>query len=449
VKRQINTKKEIAFTDILGHKQTVSAETLREALGPAVEGLAGRIAERILKLNGGAPQAVMLVGGGSLTPGLPAAVAKAVGLPETRVAVRGRDAIGGVDGAKGLLAGPDAVTPIGIAVASRDKSTLGFHLVHVNNRSIRLFHPSKLTVADALLAAGVSIKELQGRVGQGLTVSVNGHLHIVRGTFGKPARLLVGGENATLETEISHRDQITVIPGTPGEPGRATVAEVAPGARETISLTINGTGYQLAPLVTVNGESGSPDLELADNDTVLVRHLHTVEDVLLHLGFEEPGAVATIRFSLQGETKVVRRPRYALTLNGARCEADTPVRTGDALIVEPVPPLTVREATGPTTEGGGLIRITVNGKPLELPEGIPELLRNGRPAQPEDEVGENDQVELRSTGEAPMFAHALAQAGVAMSPPPGKSRLLMRLNGEPAEFTTLLQHGDVAELTWE
>jgi hypothetical protein len=36
-----------------------------------------------------------------------------------------------------------------------------------------------------------------------------------------------------------------------------------------------------------------------------------------------------------------------------------------------------------------------------------------------------------------------------MSPPPGKSRLLMRLNGEPAEFTTLLQHGDVAELIWE
>jgi sulfur carrier protein ThiS len=300
-----------------------------------------------------------------------------------------------------------------------------------------------------LLAAGVSIKELQGRVGQGLTVSVNGHLHIVRGTFGKPARILVGGENATLETEISHRDQITVIPGTPGEPGRATVAEVAPGARETVSLTINGTGYQLSPLITVNGEPDSPDQELADNDTLLVRPLHTVEDVLLHLGFEEPGAVAAIRFVLQGETKVQRRPRYALTLNGARCEADTPVRTGDALTVEPVPPLTVREATGLTTEGGGLIRITVNGKPLDLPAGIPELLRNGRPAQPEDEVAENDQVEIRSAGEAPMFAHALARAGVAMSPPPGKSHLVMRLNGEPAEFTTPLQNGDVAELIWE
>ncbi|HWI61015.1 MAG TPA: cell division FtsA domain-containing protein [Symbiobacteriaceae bacterium] len=449
VKRQINQKEEVTFTDILGHKQTIASEALRESLQAAVEGLAGRIADRVLKLNGGVPQAIMLVGGGSLTPGLPQALARAVGLPETRVAVRGRDAIAGVEGAKALLAGPDAVTPIGIAVASRDKSTLGFHLVHVNNRSIRLFHPSKLTVADALLAAGISIKELGGRVGHGLTVSVNGSLQMIRGTFGKPARILVGGEPASLDTEITHRDQITVLPGTPGEPGQATVAEVAPAARERLAVRLNGAAYDLAPLITVNGEPGSPDQQLADNDTVVVRPLRTVEDVLIHLGFDEPGEIRQIRYTLQGETKVVRRPRYLLTLNGGRCEADAPVRSGDSLSVEPTSPLTVREAAGFADEGAATIGVIVNGRPMELPAGLPELWRNGRPAVSTDEVGEGDQLEIRSAGEAPMFAHALAQAGIALQPPPGKSRLVMLLNGEPAEFTTALQHGDRADLIWE
>lgn len=450
VKRQISQKEEVSFTDILGHKQTVPSETLREALQPAVEGLAGRIADRVLKLNGGAPQAIMLVGGGSLTPGLPQALARAVGLPETRVAVRGRDAIAAVEGAKALLAGPDAVTPIGIAVASRDKSTLGFHLVHVNNRSIRLFHPSKLTVADALLAAGVSIKEMQGRVGKGLTVSVGGSLQIIRGTFGRPARLLVNGEPATLETEISHRDQVTVIPGSPGEPGRATVADVAPAARERLSVTVNGANCDLAPLVTVNGEPGAPDQQLADNDAVVVRALRTVEDVLIHLGFAEPGAVNTLRYTLQGEAKVVRRPVYDLWLNGARCSADIPLRSGDTLVVEPAPPLTVLEAAGFDHPGeAASIQIIINGKVMHLPAGLPELWRNGRQAGTCDEVGEGDQLEIRSAGEAPMFAHALAQAGIALQPPPGKSRLIMLLNGQPAEFTTGLQHGDRADLIWE
>ncbi|HYF91980.1 MAG TPA: cell division FtsA domain-containing protein [Symbiobacteriaceae bacterium] len=449
VKRQIGQKAEVTFTDILGHKQTVPSETLREALLPAVEGLAGRIADRVLKLNGGPPQAIMLVGGGSLTPGLPQAVARAVGIAEARVAVRGRDAIGGVEGAKAVLGGPDAVTPIGIAVASRDKSTLGFHLVHVNGHSIRLFHPSKLTVADALLAAGISIKDLQGRVGQGLTVSVNGTLQIIRGTFGKPAKVLVGGEPASLETEISHRDQITVIPGTPGDPGQAKVADVAPAARDRLTISLNGASYDLAPLMTVNGEPASPDQPLQDNDTVAVRALHTVEDVLLHLGFEDPGEVRVLRFALGGETKVLRRPRYELTLNGARCDADTPVRQGDRLGVAPTPPLTVREAAGYTQESDAVIGIVVNGQPLALATGLPELWRNGRPAGPDDAVGEGDQVEVRAAGEAPMFAHALAQAGIALQPPPGKSHLIMLLNGAPAEFTARLQHGDRAELIWE
>jgi cell division protein FtsA len=449
VKRQINTKSEITFTDILGYKQTISAQAMKEALRPAVERLAGQIAERVRKLNNGAPQAVMLVGGGSLTPGLPAALAAELGLPENRVAVRGRDAVANVEGAKNLLSGPDAITPIGIASASRDQSTLGFHLVYVGGSSVRIFHPSRLTVADALLAAGVAIKDLQGRVGKGLTVSVNGTLQMVRGTFGRPARITVNGEPATLETPIAHRDRIELDPGTPGVDGRATVAVVAPAALERLTITLNGEEQELAPLITVNGVPAEPGRDLADNDVVIVRPLRTVEDVLLRLGYEEPGAVQTVSYTLQGQAQVTRHPRWRLSRNGSPCSPDTPVAAGDALAVEPTGPLTVSDVAAVDVKAATTLAVTVNGRRLELPAGHPELLRNGRPCQPADPLGEGDQIEIRSVGESPMFAHLLAQAGMAMSPPPGKSYLRMLLNGSPAEFTSPLQQGDVAELIWE
>ena len=449
VKRRIGAGKNVTFTDILGQKHTVAAAELSETLRPAVERLASQVADRILRLNGGPPQAIMLVGGGSLTTGLPALLAAKVGLPEGRVAVRGRDAIAGVEGAKTLLAGPDAVTPIGIAVASRDKSTLGYHLVHVNGRPVRLFHPSKLTVADAMLAAGVSIRDLQGRVGKGLTVTVNGALHIVRGTFGKPARILVGGEPAGLESNISHRDQITVLSGTPGEPGHATVADVAPEAARTLAVTINESPHQLAPLITVNGEPAEARRELVDNDNVICRPLRTVEDVLLHLCFPEPSAIQAVRFTLDNQVQVVRRPRYELRLNGAAAAADMPIYDGDRLEVQPTTPVTVRDVAGPTLAGASTLKVTLNSRVVELPAGQPEIVMNGLVAGPDTRVGEGDVVTVMRGGEAPIFAHLLARAGVATTPPPGKTHLLMLLNGEPAEFITPLKDGDAAQLVWE
>ncbi len=453
VKRQINAQREVTFTDILGQKQTVSAEALREAIRPAVERLAREISERVLRLNSGAPpQAVMLVGGGSLSPGLPAAVASFVGLPENRVAVRGRDAIAGVEGAKSILNGPDSITPIGIAVASRDKSTLGFSYIHVNGRGVRLFHPSRLNVADALLAAGISIKDLQGQVGKGLTVTVNGSLRIVRGTIGKPARILVNDEVGHLDTAISHRDRIAVEPGTAGEPGHATVGEVAPEAHERLEVTVNGTPHSLEALITVNGAYCSADRPLADNDVVVVRPVRTIDDVMIHLGVEDAGQIEVLRYSLDGVTQVRRRPKYEIRLNGALAGPETPLRSGDRLDVAPVAPLTLAEvavAAEVAPAATGVTRVRVNGELMELPGYRVQLLRNGRPANLTDPLNENDAIGILQSGEAPIFAHVLARASIATTPPPGKSNLRMLLNGQPAEFTMPLNDGDIVDLIWE
>lgn len=450
VKRRIGQGGSISFADILGQKQTVQSARLVEAIQPAAERLAGLIAQRILALNGGSPpQAILLVGGGSLTPGLPALLAKAVGLVEQRVAVRGRDAIHGVDGAKLLLSGPDAVTPIGIAVAARDRSTLGFAYIHVNGRGVRLFHPSRLTVADALLAAGIAIRELQGQIGKGITVTVNGHLRMVRGTFGRPARILVNGEGATLESPVSHRDRITVEPGTAGEPGRAAVADVAPQALERLTITVNGASHDLSPLVTVNGVAVGAEQELKDNDLVIVRAIRTVEDGLLHLGFEDPSTVESIRYTIDGRTQVSQRPRYRIRLNGAEANADTPLRSGDRLEVDPIGPLTLGQAAAGMMEQATAIRVSVNGRLYELTTSGAELTRNGLKARGDEPLAENDALAITRTGIDPIFASLLSLIGITPVPPPGRSTLVMRLNGAEAEFVSPLKDGDVAEIRWE
>lgn len=448
-KRQVTLKDQVAFTDILGGRHTVTRTEVSERLRPAVERLAREVSDRVLRLNGGPPQAVMLVGGGSLTPGLAGAVAEALGLPGNRVAVRGRDAVEGVEGAKSQLSGPDCITPIGIAVASRDKSTLGFSYVHVNDRGVRLFHPATLTVADALLAAGISIRDLQGQVGKGFTVTLNGSLRIVRGTFGRPARISKNGEPALLETAVAHRDRISVNPGTAGEPGKASVAEIASESLDHLRVTVNGVEHALSPIITVNGELASADRPLADNDSVVVRPLRTVEDVMLHLGLEDPSAVDVVRYSVDGTTRVSRRPRFQIGLNGARATPETPVRDGDSLDIAPSSSLAIREVAAASLAGAGAVRVRANGQVVEFETGRGEVHRNGYRAGLDDPVNENDVITVTPGGEPPLYAHLLARIGLSTTPPPGRTRLVTLLNGQPADFTSPLQDGDVAEIYWE
>jgi len=450
VKRKVGKGGSVTFRDILGQQHSVSSTELVATVRPAAERLAGQIAARIIALNGGQPpQAILLVGGGSLTPGLPGLVAAAVGLPESRVAVRGRDAIGGVEGAKQLLSGPDSITPIGIAVAARDNSTLGFAYIHVNGRGVRLFHPSQLTVADALLAAGISIKDLQGQIGKGFTVTVNGNLRIVRGTFGRPARILLNDQPASLESQVSHRDSITVEEGTPGEPGRARVADLVPQVSERLRLTVNGAPQDLSPLVTVNGTLVDGNQELKDNDIVVVRAIRTVEDVMLHLGFEDPSVVEVLRYSLDGKTQVAQRPRYRIRLNGAEASLETPLRTGDKLEIMPVGPITLGQVAASLMQEATAMHIRVNDRLYELTNGAGELTRNGRKASPDDPLADNDTLLVSKAGSDPIFASLLPLIGISPTPPAGKSRLIMRLNGVDAEFITPIKDGDIAEIRWE
>jgi cell division protein FtsA len=449
VKRQIGQKERINFTDILGQKYAVTSEELIAALGPAVERLADQLAERILKLNGGPPQAVLLVGGGAMTPGLPAMLASKLGLPPNRVAVRGREAIqAAIKGAPNLLSGPDSITPIGIAVAARERSTLGFTLVWVGDQAVRLFRPSRLTVADALLAAGVSIRQLQGPIGKGLTVSVNGQLRIVRGTFGRPGEIRLNGEPADLSTPIQHRDRIALIQGAPGQDAKATVGELV-GSEAVGRLWVNGVAHPLPQVMTVNGQPAQTDRLVADNDVIETRTPATLGEALALLGWQDLLAEESVPIRIGSEERILRKPRWSIRLNGLAADLSAPIRDGDQVVIEPALPPLVSEVAADLLREGGRVRVTCNGRPVDLPAGAPVLRRNGQPIGSQDRLAPHDELSLAPGADAPLFIHLLDRIGFTPSPPPGKSTLVMRINGRPADFTTVLQDGDNVDLTWE
>ncbi|MGB9886392.1 MAG: cell division protein FtsA [Moorellales bacterium] len=400
VKRLLRQGGEITFRDVVGTSHRRSAEEIIELIQPVAKEIAGTVAQAILEINGKAPQAIILVGGGSLTPGLAEALAGWLELPRQRVAVRGLEAVSQISGSIKGLEPAQAVTVLGIALASQHNQVLEFAQVQVNRRPVRLLKGGGATVGDALLAAGIGLRELYGSLGRGLTVVINGQLRLVRGKMGRPASITVNGRPAALDTPIGYGDAIEVGVPEAAEQPQVTVKDLLPDL-ETGTVFLNGRPVSIKPRVLMNGSEVDWEAVVPDNARIEYEEQVTVESLLARL-------------------QINLVPGERIMVNGRLAGPDWVVRDGDHLQiagdgVETASPLEPRADTQAIT-------VVFNGRTLLLP--LPE-------------------------SGSPMVIDVLRYAEAETVPPPGKSMLVVKVNGQKANFTDPLQAGDEVLVGWE
>ncbi|PZX06927.1 cell division protein FtsA [Psychrobacillus insolitus] len=281
-KRAINTEDLIHIQDILGFDHEIPKEEMIAAIHPVSLELALSISSEILRLNNNkAPKAVMLVGGGSLTPSITNILAEQLHLPENRVAVRGIDAIQNLTKEAHIPVTPELVTPIGIAIAAK-RAPIQYMSVKVNNQIVRLFELKEMTVGDALLAANISTKKLYGRPGAALSVQVNGQLIHIPGQHGQPAGILLNGLKSNTQAKIKHNDIIELLEGQDGLPAQATIKDLLDEVT-TRSITFQNITYRIEPIVKVNNEQIPLDSPLKERDHITVETSNSIEKVLLYI----------------------------------------------------------------------------------------------------------------------------------------------------------------------
>ncbi|MFS0875767.1 pilus assembly protein PilM [Solibacillus isronensis] len=333
-KRQLHTSEEILIQDILGFDEYFPREEVIQAIYPAIENLAKSIGEEILRLNNNTPpKAVMLVGGGSLTPHLPEEIGKTLNLPSNRVAVRDVNAIQNLTRAQHIAATPELVTPIGIAIAAQ-KSPIHYMSIQVNEQIVRLFELKEMTVGDAFLAANVRAKQLYGKPGHGLSITVNGQNVFVPGEHGQPAQIILNGENASIKSLIKNGDQIELIPGKDGAGASVTVGDIIDHA-SVKTVTIQEKQYNVEPKVFVNGKIVKLDTPLQDRDVIVVETIETVEEVLKSLN-QSIHMQQFQSYFVHIDGKPVSFPDFSsqLFINGKPGKLHYPLQNGDIIIFE-------------------------------------------------------------------------------------------------------------------
>ena len=188
--------------------------------------LAGAIAEQIQSLNGAAPSAVFLAGGGSKLDGLGKKVAAGLGMDERRVAVAGNNFSKSAFSDQIQLDNPEYTTPLGIAISAGMGLLNDSYVVLLNGEPAKLFRSGSLSLRDVLLMNGYTYADMLGGTGKSLSVMVDGRNMMFRGEPSIPAMLRLNQEEVAINTPVHAGDSIQFIPAKKGADAKKQLRDV-------------------------------------------------------------------------------------------------------------------------------------------------------------------------------------------------------------------------------
>lgn len=462
IKLAMGGEANIDFKDILGNQYSITPDEAFEAVKVAVTDLAEAISQRILRINGSAPAAVFLVGGGSQVRDLTRIVAEKLGMVPNRVALGIVNTENNLTLCSDDLYSPIFVTPIGIGIVSSLYRGCDFFSITVNGKRIMLFNHQTIKVIDALVLSGIKPANLIGITAPSLIYTLNGERKTIKGTPGVPGQLLVNNTPATIETEIKQGDEITAILAENGTAPEVSLYEVLAEA-----------AFEEVAAVEINHVPVTP----LDEETLRTRKINYMDDIAV---FEKnPEAEAErMGISLEESSELVEEVKekiapaeethHAVEINKIYSddmekntvsllladESPRPVFTDDIQVsesetstavvvhdetdsyndeeefedyaglddVQEIPEEAVTSPLGENIAVNGMdeIDVMLNGKPVHLVQEKPE--------------------------EPLILMHLLKYVDLDTSAPRGN--LVLQVNGEDAKYATSLSNHDVVIIKW-
>ena len=437
VKRDLNLKQKLGFTDFFGKRVSLSKGDLLNTIRPMVITLAERIATEIVRLNKGTPQAIILIGGGSLTPMLLEILAETIGLPITRVGIQVRERLSEVIGSK-QVKGPDVITPVGIGISALENKGLHYYSVVVNDLTIPIFELQLANVAEALLAAGIQPRALLGSPGAALSYELNGELKIIKGTFGLAASITVNGAKASLDQTLNPGDRVEFTPGARGADAMALVQDVIPKTEPKV-IIFNGKEVLFSSEVLLNDRPATFMNDILDgakikyipNDT-LGRFLNTQG-----INLKKP---KVLKLKVNNEYTEIT-VQQVITVNGEKVEKDIILNTGDKVEAH----ISIPKIEDLAVKAGPIV-FYVNDKETFFPPQEQLIYSRGKLLNPQDELQDGMELKVEGFSRMPILSEVLSIVNLPERAPNG--RLITKVNGRDAEFTTQLHRGDRINIYW-
>ena len=450
IKKLINKQDEIEYKDVLGFENLIKSEDLLKNIEPVSLKLSSEIAETILQLNGKAPQAVVLIGGGSLTPNLNVMIAQNLGLPENRVAVQSARSIKDVLNIQEEYKGPEYITPVGIALTYRNDSNLGFIQVMVNDYPVSVLNLGANTAFDALLSAGISSEKIYPKAGEPKTIKVNGKVKIIPGTPPLPAEIFINEEPGRIESFIQPDDFINFIPGEDGNIGQVFLKDIVPEMKKII--------YEdqeiIIPLeVMVDGvETEDLNTELKDNANVTIRLVDSVGELM---GLIDSKYLERIDYNISTDNNLRFKSinKYDFLVNGILAGVNYRLENGNKIQIsmkneeDYILNNVIKDELEKLEKK--YITVTMDKEPVKIIISDYEIYHNNKIANLEEKIYDGDYINIKKSElKQPLLIDLFKEINFTPKAPEGLTKVEVLLNGVEAEYISPINDGDEVSIVW-
>ncbi|MGI6433862.1 MAG: cell division FtsA domain-containing protein [Syntrophomonadaceae bacterium] len=444
IKRQLADQDAIELEDILKNTFTIESLELQKSLQPMINDISARIAGHILNLNQKPPDAVICIGGGSLTPSLIAALADQLELPRNRVGTRTAEGFDAIHCEQPYLQGPQGVTPLGIAYHAFLYPPVPFVNVGLNEANLRLWNIGELTVGNALLGSGISLASIYGRPGLGKTITVNGKMRVFPGKGGTAPVIRVNGQAATLDSRLSSGDSIEFIPGSNGEDARVMVSDLF--NTEGGQVWVNEKRLDIKPFISVNGQEVDAHFSIPDRARIDYQEANSLAYICLQAGVPEHMLTARVyHYVLNNEEKDIEWLPIKITVNGRSAGIQERVPWESEVtyhLLSPHP--TLQQILGHTALAR--LRVYVNNEEIVIKVQGAGIMMDGRPVAITQELVEGCRITLDKTYSNAILSDIFQV--YELKPYPDR-RLILKVNGAEAGFTTPIHADCRIEVYWE
>jgi cell division protein FtsA len=451
IKKSLLTRQEIEYEDIWGKRYVAKAEKIKEVISSRVKRLADSISKLAVDLNAGtSPQAVVGVGGGSLTFNLITELAVSFGMPVDKVGIRNPSAIKGIKDNTNRLTGPESITPLGIAMMTASGSGLRFVDIEVNNRKLKLLNlHQKKDIMGALILSGIDNKRLYPRPGLALTVKVNDKLRIIKGTMGESARVMLNGKPASsLACKINSGDVIEFSEARDGEDARALIADLL--EIKPVELIFNQEPLRIIPRITMNDEEVGLDTPVVDR--AVIRNLQlSLKDILTYKGIDlNTLTERQILVNINNQPRLLTQRNFTLHLNGKTVNLDSEVKDNDITEFFPdIPTFYKIKDVVSIPQTLEKMRINVDGEDLEIEIEPVQIFMNGQQVKAEEFLIDGADIRVYYLKERRILLSEIFRY-IDIDPQRTKGRTMKILvNDQPAGFTTPLSDGSRVRILFE
>lgn len=244
MKAQLEQDEQVTFTDILGFERTVSRDEVFRCIQNITSLLCKEISEKVLAVNGSAPSALFLAGGGSKLAGLKEGITSFLEMDANRVAIAGNNFKANAFSDEYDLNNPEYATPLGIVISSGLNLINDSFRVILNDKSAKLFRSGSFTVMNLLMMNGYSFQDMLGRPGRPVSVMVNGKRKVFYGTAPQPASLFINKKEGKLSDIVRAGDNIEFMPAISGVSAKPFLGDIE-GALDCEEITLNGEAVDL------------------------------------------------------------------------------------------------------------------------------------------------------------------------------------------------------------